>query len=206
MALGLAVGLGALPLRARADEPLRATSDATPVETGTVESGTVESGTDGLARAEEAYARLELEEASALLAAWLEALERPGATRPALEARIRALVLAASIARARGDLRGLDDALDGALALDPELRLDPALHPPPLLDALERRRAARALALVPPEVVEPTGREVTPPGPDPWPWVGLGLGALVVVGGTITLGVLLSAEPREFGIRGTILP
>lgn len=181
-----------------------------------------------LAAAERAYAELRLDEAGAAIRLLLEELAGDDA-RATTSERVRAHVLAASIARARGDLAGCDAALDAALALDPALRLDPALHPPPLLEALERRRAA-IVAATPVVPVEPTRTAVpvqSTPGPsaalslglgrvepsladpspaDPWPWVGLGVGGAVVVGGAIVLAVVLATPPSSFDIRGTIAP
>jgi hypothetical protein len=94
--------------------------------------------------ASRAYAELRLDDAWAEIQRVLTALEGPEADAVPRDTRLRAYVLGASIARARGDLGASDAALDRALELDAMLVLDPALHPPPLLEALERRRAARA--------------------------------------------------------------
>lgn len=163
---------------------------------------------DPLAPAREAYAGLRLDEAWAEIERALVQIEADPVLP--LTLRVEALVLAASIARARLDLAGSDAALDRALALDPRLSLDPALHPPPLLEALERRRAARVIveALDPDAggvvVVPPDGGEGT--HEDPWPWVGLGAGAFLVVGGAIVLGVVLAQPPGRFDVAGTIVP
>lgn len=169
-----------------------------------------EAPSDPLAPAREAYAGLRLDEAWAAVELALAQIDADAESPVTL--RVEALVLAASIARARVDLAGSDAALDRALALDPRLSLDPALHPPPLLEALERRRAARV-------IVEDEGPDagvavsiVVPPGggedsrDDPWPWVGLGVGAALVVGGAIVLGVVLAQPPGRFDVSGTLVP
>jgi len=171
---------------------------------------------DRLAAAERAYAELRLDDADAEIRAFLDQLEGGGDPAITLEDRVRAHVLAASIARARGDLVSSDAALDAALAIEPALRLDPALHPPPLLEALERRRALRPIPTpTPPPEEPPVAAAVsTALGPDivsstssdPWPWVGVGVGAAILVGGVITLSVVLSTPPSSFDVRGTIVP
>lgn len=171
---------------------------------------------DRLAAAERAYAELRLDDADAEIRAVLDQLEDAGDPAITPQARARAHVLAASIARARGDLAASDAALDAALSVEPALRLDPALHPPPLIEALERRRALRpsspTTASAEEVPVGPAMSTVLGPdvvgstSPDPWPWVGLGVGIAVLVGGAITLSVVLSAPPSSFDVRGTIVP
>jgi hypothetical protein len=175
--------------------------------------------------ASRAYAELRLDDAWAEIERVFATLEVGGADPVSRETRARAYVLGASIARARGDLTASDAVLDRALALDASLTLDPALHPPPLLEALERRRAALAARLEaspsdrevddeasPPEpalvltspdpIVGPTGHD----GGDPWPWIGLGIGGAVLLGGVIALTVVLAQPPASFELRGTIVP
>ncbi|MBX7193132.1 MAG: hypothetical protein K1X94_13850 [Sandaracinaceae bacterium] len=159
---------------------------------------------DPLAAASRAYAELRLDDAWAEIQQVITRLDEAGGTNVPRETQVNAHVLAASIARARGELGASDHALDDALALDPTLTLDPALHPPPLIEALERRRTAYA-ALHP---IGPIGREpVTgPTDTDPWPWVGLGAGVLVVVSGLVVLTVVLAQPDDDFDLRGTIVP
>lgn len=177
-----------------------------------------------------AYAELRLEEAWSEIERAIASIAGAPQAVPR-EVRVRAYVLEASIARARADLTASDAALDRALAIEPALALDPALHPPPLLEALERRRAALAVTSTPPEpepsdpgpegpddglarspqeeIVAPNGSVLAGPdvdGEDPWPWLGLGLGGAVVLGGVIALSVVLAQPPASFEVRGTIVP
>ena len=112
--------------------------------TGLVTPASLRAQDAALESASRAYAELRLDDAWAEIQRFLAALEGPGAAAVPRDTRLRAHVLGASIARARGDLGASDAALDRALDLDATLVLDPALHPPPLLEALERRRAALA--------------------------------------------------------------
>lgn len=156
-----------------------------------------------------AYAALQLEEAWTEISAVLRAIEGPDGERIPREERVRAYVLAASIARARGDLVASEAALDRALSLDLRLTLDPALHPPPLLEALERRRAALLARAEELALRAPIGDGDAPDGPradDPWPWVGVGVGGVVLLGGAIVLAVVLAQPPSSFEVRGTIVP
>jgi hypothetical protein len=101
-----------------------------------------------LASAADAYAHLRLDEARALLDSLFAALDRTGGAGLARSDLVRAWVLAAGIARATGEEPAVLAALDAALAIDPALTLDPALEPPPIVLALEERRAAiRSCAL-----------------------------------------------------------
>lgn len=176
--------------------------------------------------ASRAYAELRLDDAWAEIERVFATLEVGGADSVSRETRVRAYVLGASIARARGDLTASDAVLDRALALDASLTLDPALHPPPLLEALERRRAALAARLEPSPPDREVDDEASPPEPalvltspdpivgptdghdggDPWPWIGLGIGGAVLLGGVIALTVVLAQPPASFELRGTIVP
>lgn len=174
--------------------------------------------------ARRAYAELRLEDAWSAVARALAELDVHGSER--VEDRAEILVLAAAIARARGEEATADAMLDRLLEIAPEVVLDPALHPPPLLEALERRRRRRrALAM---EVAaahdEPASGaalattaigsspvvarlgERTPHGEDPWPWVGGGIAAGLVLGGVIVVAIVFTQPPSTFELRGTIAP
>jgi len=213
--LGGALGAGCLFLllasraAAQGDSEERAPSPSAP-------AASRQALADRLAAAERAYAELRLEDADSEIHVVLGELALGHDAELTPEGRVRAHVLAAAIARARGDLAASDVALDAALELEPSLRLDPALHPPPLLEALERRRALRTVStpIVPveqpdagPVVSTPLGRDIIDAGhDDPWPWVGLGVGGALLLGGAIALSVVLSTPPSSFDVRGTIIP
>ena len=180
--------------------------------------------------ARRAYAELRLEDAWSAIARALAELDVEGSEGS--EERTETLVLAAAIARARGEEATADAMLDRLLELSPDVVLDPALHPPPLLEALERRRtrrraqtieAARLEAPIPAvapdldpaptpiegapgSVVAPILDDTTSHGEDPWPWIGGGIAASFVLGGVIAVAIVFTQPPSTFDLRGTIAP
>jgi len=179
--------------------------------------------------ARRAYAELRLEDAWSAVARALAELDVEGSEGS--EERAETLVLAAAIARARGEEATGDAMLDRLLDLSPDVALDPALHPPPLLEALERRRSRRralaseAARLLPatlapadpaPTTIDdapavavpivPLLEDTRPRGEDPWPWIGGGIAASVVLGGVIAVAIVFTQPPSTFDLRGTIAP
>lgn len=179
--------------------------------------------------ARRAYAELRLEDAWSAVARALAELDVEGSEGSAQ--RAETLVLAAAIARARGEEATADAMLDRLLDLSPDVVLDPALHPPPLLEALERRRTRRRAQTIeagrleapipavapdldpapsiegaPGSVVAPTLEDTTTHGEDPWPWIGGGIAASFVLGGVIAVAIVFTQPPSTFDLRGTIAP
>ncbi len=177
-------------------------------------------------RAQEAYAQLRLDEAEELLGRALSISER---AESSIKVRTATFVLAAQLARARGDETVSDAWLDRALEASPDLELEAADYPPPFLVALERRRsivrdglerqvvqdrvrvpttvlppASDPLAVA--DTLTPSDPDASPTTSDPWLWLGLGAGVLVLAGGGIVLGVVLSEPAAGFDVRGSIAP